>query len=82
MNGAQGIEQGKAPGLEQGLEQGEPRAKQEALLKLMQFQFESGPESVTNQINLIQSPSRLDSLCERVLTTQTLDEIDLQDRDG
>ena len=76
------IERGKAQGLEQGIEQGETRAKQEALLKLIRFQFESVPESVTNQITLIQSHSRLDSLFERVLTAQALDEIDLQNRDS
>ena len=79
---AQGLEQGKAQGLEQGLEQGETRAKQEALLKLIRFQFESVPESVINQITLIQSLSRLDALFEQVLTAQTLDEIDWQIHDG
>ena len=64
------------------IEQGETQAKQETLLKLLQFRFESVPESVTSQITLIQSHSRLDSLFERVLTAQTLDEIDLQNRDG
>jgi hypothetical protein len=58
------------------IEQGETRAKQEALLKLIRFQFESVPESVTNEITLIQSLARLDSLFERVLNAQTLDEID------
>ena len=43
-------------GIEQGIEQGQTRAKQEALLKLIRFQFDSVPESVINQINLIQSP--------------------------
>ena len=79
---AQGIEQGKAQGKAQGIEQGETRAKQEALLKLIRFQFESVPESVINQITLIQSHSRLDSLFERVLAAQTLDEVDLQNGDG
>ena len=76
------IEHGKAQGIEQGIEQGETRAKQEILLKLIRFQFESVPESVTNQITSIQSLSRLDSLFERVLTAQTLDEIDWQNRGG
>ena len=78
----QGLEQGKAQGLEQGIEQGETRAKQEALLKLIRFQFDSVPESVINQITLIQSLSRLDALFEQVLTAQTLDEIDWQIYDG
>ena len=58
------IERGK----EQGIEQGERRAKQEVLLKLLRFRFGSVPESVTNQITLIQSLSRLDLLFEKVLT--------------
>ena len=64
------------------IEQGETRAKQDALLKLIRFQFDSVPEFVTNQITLIQSLSRLDSLFESVLTAQTLDDIDLQNREG
>ena len=72
------IERGKA----QGIEQGETRAKQASVLKLLRFRFDAVPESVTNQIGLIQSHSRLDSLFESVLTAETLDEIDLQNRDG
>ena len=63
------------------IEQGETRAKQEAILKLMQFLFDSAPESVTSQITRIRSLSRLDSIFERVLAAQTLDEIDWQNRD-
>ena len=83
---AQGFEQGKAQGIEQGkaqgIEQGETRAKQEALLKLIRFRFDSAPESVTSQITRIRSLSRLDLLFESVLAAQTLDEIDLQNRGG
>ena len=68
--------------VEQGEEQGETRAKQESILKLMRFRFDSVPESVTSQITRIRSLSHLDSLFERVLTAQTLDEIDWQNRDG
>ena len=75
------IERGKEQGIEQGIEQGETRAKQEALIKLLRFRFDSVPESVTNQITLIQSLSRLDLLFEKVLTAQTIDEIDWQNRE-
>ena len=76
------IERGKeTQGIEQGIEQGETRAKQEALIKLLRFRFDSVPESVTNQITLIQSLSRLDLLFEKVLTAQTIDEIDWQNRE-
>ena len=82
----QGIERGKAEGIEQGkaegIEQGEIRAKQEILLKLLRFRFDSIPESVVNEIRLIRSPSRLDFLLEKVLAVQTLDEIDLQNHDN
>ena len=76
------IERGKAQGFEQGIEQGETRAKQEALLKLIRFRFDSAPESATSQITRIRSLSRLDLLFESVLAAQTLDEIDLQNRGG
>jgi hypothetical protein len=68
--------------IERGKEQGETQAKQEALLKLIRFQFESVPESVTNEITLIQSLSHLDLLFEKAMTAWALNEIDLQNRDG
>ena len=68
--------------IEQGIEQGETRAKQETLLKLLRFRFDSVPESMTNEITLIQNLSRLDLLFEKVLAAQTLDEIDLQNHDS
>ena len=64
------------------IEQGKTQAKQEAVLKLLRFRFDSIPESVTNQITQIRSHSRLDALVENVMTAQTLDEIDWQNRDG
>ncbi len=64
--------------IERGKEQGIERAKQEAVLKLLRFRFDSVPEPVANEIRLIRSPSRLDLLFERVLAAQTLDEIDFQ----
>jgi hypothetical protein len=67
------IERGKA----QGIEQGETQAKQAAVLKLLRFRFDSVPESVIDEIRLIQNLSRLDTLFENVMTAQTLDEIDL-----
>ncbi len=75
------IERGKEQGIEQGIKQGETQAKQEALIKLLRFRLDSVPESVTNQITLIRSLSRLDSLFEKVLTAQTIDEIDWQNRE-
>ena len=68
--------------IEQGIEQGETQAKQEVILKMIRLRFDSVPEVVTNQITQIRSHSRLDALVENVMIAQTLDEIDLQNRDG
>ena len=76
------IEQGIARGKAQGIEQGETQAKQEVILKMIRLRFDSVPESVTSQITRIRSLPRLDALVENVLTAQTLDEIDLQNRDS
>ena len=72
------VEQGKV----QGKAEGRAEEKQAAVLKLLRLRFESVPESVTNQISLIQSFSRLDALFEKALTARTLDEIDVQNHDG
>ena len=68
--------------IEQGIKQGERRAKQEVLLKLLRFRFGSVPESMTNEITLIRSLSRLDLLFEKAMTAWALGEIDLQNHDG
>ena len=82
----EGIEQGKVEGIEQGkvegIEQGETRAKQAAVLKLIQFRFDDIPESITNQIVSIQDLSRLDSLFEEVWDADLLDEIDFRNRNN
>ena len=62
--------------IEQGIEQGETRAKRELLLKLLQFRFETVPESVVTRITSIGSLSQLDLLFEKALTVESLDEID------
>ena len=82
----QGIEQGKAQGIEQGkvqgIEQGKVQEKQAAVLKLLRLRFDFVPESLINQITLIQSPAQLDSLFEKAFTSRTLNEVDLQNHDG
>ena len=78
----QSIELGKAQILKQVIEVGEKRAKREAILKLLRFRFGSIPESMTNEITLIQSLSHLDLLFEKAMTAWALNEIDLQNRDG
>ena len=62
--------------IEQGAERGEAQAKREAVLKLLQFRFDTVPESVSRRISTMRSLSRLDSLFEDALAAQTLDDID------
>ena len=74
----QGIEQGKA----QGIEQGEIKAKQADVLKILRHRFDTVPESLSGEINSIRSLPRLDALLERVLTANTLNEIDLHNHEN
>ena len=66
---------------EQGREQGREQAKREDIIKLLQSRFSDVPESFTNEINLIQSLEHLDSIFDKALTAETLDEIGLQNHD-
>ena len=68
--------------IQQGREEGETRAKQQAVLKLLQLRFNSVPDSVAEQITSIQSLARFDTLFENVATAQTLNEIDLENHDS
>ncbi len=61
---------------EQGEKRGEIRAKRDSLLKLLNLRFESVPEPIINKVSAIRNHSRLDSLFEKVATTESLDEID------
>ena len=76
------IELSEKRGEKRGETRGETRAKREAILKLLRFRFDSVPDSVTTEIAAIRSLSRLDSLFEKALAAETLDEIDLQTHDG
>ncbi len=69
-------------GIEQGREQGREQAKREDIIKLLQSRFSTVPESVKNEINLIQSLARLDLIFDKALTAETLDEIGLQSHDS
>ncbi len=64
----QGIEQGKAEGKAEG--------KQDAILKLLQLQFQNVPETLSREIRNIHNLSLLDTLLEQAITAQSLDEID------
>lgn len=72
----------ESPLVQHFIQQAETRAKQEAVLKLLQFRFNPVPESVIEKITSIQSLARLDSLFDEALNAQTLNEIDLENHDG
>ena len=65
-------------GIEQGIEQGETRAKQAALLTLLQHRFQGVPEAVATQIQALRDPVHLDFLFEKVLTAKSLEDIEWQ----
>ena len=74
------IEQGKAEGIEQGkaegIEQGKAEGKQDAILKLLQLQFQNVPEVLSREIRNIHNLTFLDTLLEQAMTVQSLEEID------
>ena len=63
-------------------EGGERQAKQEYIIKLLISRFDDVSESFTNEINLIQSLEHLDSIFDKALTAETLDEIGLQNHNS
>ena len=69
-------------GIEQGIEQGETRAKQMALLKLLHHRFRSVPEAIITQIHALHSPSHLDTLFEKALNAENLEDINWQTSDA
>ena len=77
-----GIEQGRTQGIEQGKEQGSIKVKQSTVLKVLHLRFNTVPELIADNISLIRSQSRLDSLLEQAVSAKTLDEIDLGNFDN
>ncbi|MXY27467.1 hypothetical protein F4Y59_04795 [Candidatus Poribacteria bacterium] len=61
------IEQGKAEGIIEG--------KQAAILQLLRIRFQNVPETLSDRITSIQNLSHLDTLLERVMTAQSLEDI-------
>ena len=66
------IEQGKAEGKAEGRAEG----KQDAVLKLLQLQFQHVPETLSREIRNIHNLLTLDRLLEQAMTAQSLEEID------
>ncbi len=59
-------------------EQGKAEGKQDAVLKLLQLQFQHVPEVLSREIRNIQNLTHLDTLLEQAMTAQSLEEIDTQ----
>ena len=57
-------------------EEGAAQAMQKTVLRLLQWRFDSVPETVFQRITLIRDISRLDSLHEKALNAETLEEIE------
>ena len=68
-------QRGLQQGIEQGIEQGETRAKQAALLKFLQHQFQNVPEAIRIEISAIENTDVLDALFEKSLTAESLEDI-------
>lgn len=72
------IEISEQRGFQKGIEQGETRAKQEALLKLLQHRFPSVPESVITRVHALHNPVDLDALFEKGLTAERIEDLPWQ----
>ena len=72
----QGKAEGKAEGREQGKAEGRAEGKQDAVLKLLQLQFQHVPEALSREIRNIDNLTFLDTLLEQAVTAQSLAEID------
>ena len=77
-----GIEQGTKQGMERGIEQGGVRAKQMALLKLLHHQFQNVPETLTTWIQTLRDPDHLDTLFEKTLNAENLEDIEWETHDA
>ncbi len=72
----------KTEGTEQRKAEALSAAKQDAVLKLLEFRFDDVPVSVTDQVRTIHDHTRLDNLYEDVWNTDSLDKIDFHIRSG
>ena len=61
---------------ESGREEGAAETAQKIFLKLLQWRFDSVPETVIQRITLIRDVSRLEALIDMALNAATLEEID------
>ena len=63
---------------EEGKEEGKVEGKQDAILKLLQIRFQNIPETLSSEIRNIHNIIHLDTLLEKAIKAQSLEEIDPQ----
>lgn len=63
---------------EQGKRQALTKAKQDAVIILLEFRFQDISEEISKKVASINSIPNLDALYKKAATVQTLDEIDWQ----
>ncbi len=59
-------------------EEGKVEGKQDAVLKLLQIRFQNIPETLSSEIRNIHNIIHLDTLLEKAIKAQSLEEIDPQ----
>ncbi len=79
---AKGIEPNLALGVKRGIEQGKTLAKQESIIKVLYSRFRAIPDPVKNKIRLIHDIARLDTIFDKALTAETIDDIELPNDDS
>ncbi|MBM3234867.1 hypothetical protein FJZ31_01075 [Candidatus Poribacteria bacterium] len=72
------IEEGKEIGMEIGVEKGIIQTKQERLIELRQFRFQSVRPEINDKIRSIQDANRLAALFRRALSANNIDEIGIE----
>jgi hypothetical protein len=72
-----GIEKGIEQGIEKGIEQGIARGKQDTLLRQMNLKFGPLPAALREQVESVTDTQVLDYLTDRILSANTLDEMQL-----
>lgn len=81
-NFAESIAESTEPNIEhcvkQGIEHGKMLAKQEYIIQVLHSRFCAIPDHVRNKIQLIHDIAHLDTIFNKALTAETIDEIGLQ----
>lgn len=82
---AESVAESTEPNIEhcinQGIEHGKMLAKQEYIIQLLYSRFLAIPDPVRNKIQLIHDIAHLDTIFNKALTVETIDEIGLQNSD-